>query len=57
MKCLNGISDRLCAVEKKLSALTPFDQIEKQISSFEKELKSILVAIDDRAEEGRRASD
>ncbi|KAH3739996.1 hypothetical protein DPMN_046690 [Dreissena polymorpha] len=46
MKCLVAISDRFAVVEKKLGVL---DVLEKKVRSFEKELKSIWVAIDDRA--------
>ncbi|KAH3715292.1 hypothetical protein DPMN_057998 [Dreissena polymorpha] len=46
MKCLVAMSDRFAVVEKKLRVL---DVLEQKVSSFEKELKSIGVAIDDRA--------
>jgi hypothetical protein len=46
MVCLNGICKRLDSVEKKLCTL---DHLEKQVSGFEKELKSIWLAIDERA--------
>lgn len=46
MNCLQGISKRRLDVETKLGAL---DLLEKKVSNFEKELKSIWLAIDDRA--------
>lgn len=46
MKCLLTISDRIGAVEKKLNTL---DQLEKKVSGFEKELKSIWAAVEDRS--------
>lgn len=45
MNCLKGLSGRLEAVEKKLSGI---DKIEQRMSSFEKEIKGIWLAIDDK---------
>ncbi|KAH3861454.1 hypothetical protein DPMN_024384 [Dreissena polymorpha] len=43
---MRGISDRLEAMERKLGAI---EVLEKKVTDFERELKKVWVALDDRA--------